>query len=63
MVLMGKILCIFQETGEFSYSKSVLVKDSDMQEPPEITATKWNGYFIEKHTRKLWDYPWQLKLC
>ncbi|XP_053643123.1 uncharacterized protein mRpL30 isoform X1 [Cherax quadricarinatus] len=55
--------CFLKETGEFLHSKEVQVEDKDLDESPQIAATKWNGEFVEKHVRKNWEYPWQLKVC
>ncbi|XP_071530137.1 uncharacterized protein mRpL30 isoform X2 [Panulirus ornatus] len=55
--------CFLKETGEFIYSPRVKVEDSALEEDPKISKTKWTNLFIDKHTRKNWDYPWQLKLC
>ncbi|KAG7155661.1 uncharacterized protein LOC121854685 [Homarus americanus] len=55
--------CFLKETGEFSYSHELKVEDSTLEEDPKTNATKWDRDLIDSHTRKNWNYPWQLKLC
>ncbi|KAK3868131.1 hypothetical protein Pcinc_026453 [Petrolisthes cinctipes] len=54
--------CFIKENGEFVYSHAVGVEDAQLEDTTN-SAVKWNQKFVDTHTRKNWDHPWQLKLC
>ncbi|KAG0693726.1 39S ribosomal protein L30, mitochondrial [Chionoecetes opilio] len=55
--------CFLKEDGEFSVTPTVHVEDAHLEEDPKLVASKWDKEFVDRHTRKNWQYPWQLKLC
>ncbi|XP_068242065.1 uncharacterized protein mRpL30 [Palaemon carinicauda] len=55
--------CFLKETGELIYNPNVTVDEADFVEDEEIARTKICKTFIDAHTRKNWNYPWQIKLC
>lgn len=55
--------CFLKENGEFIYSPHLHVSEAALKEDENIAKTKWPKKFIDDHTRKNWEYPWQIKLC
>lgn len=55
--------CFLKEDGEFSITPTVKVDDACLKEDDKLVARKWDKDFVDRHTRKNWDYPWQIKLC
>lgn len=60
-----EVLCvhILQEDGEFVINPTVRVEDDCLEMDPKLESRRWDRDFVERHTRKNWEYPWQLKLC
>lgn len=55
--------CFLKEDGEFIINPAVQVEDERLEADPKLEALNWDKDFIDRHTRKNWEYPWQLKLC